>query len=505
MKIFAAHAADFYKTGHYYQYPDGTELVYSNSTPRSDRYASLGEVFDHKVVFTGLQGVIQWMLIHLWNETFFNLPKDVAINRYLRRVNGGLGPDAVTAKNFAALHDLGYMPLRIKALPEGARVNLRVPFYTVCSTKAGFGWLTNYIETQISAETWKTVTVATIAYEFRKLLDRYADETGGAKTFVPWQGHDFSMRGMSGIHDAAQSSIGHLMSFLGTDTIPALDYLDIYYPDADPEAPTAFLGGSVPATEHSVMCMGGKADEFETYRRLISDVYPTGIVSIVSDTWDFWHILTVTMPALKAEVMGRKPNALGQAKVVLRPDSGDPVKIICGDPDAPAGSPAAKGAVECLWEVFGGTVTDKGFRVLDSHIGLIYGDSITFERASRILEGMKAKGYASSNIVFGVGSFTYQGVTRDTFGQAIKATFGIVNGVGRELEKDPVTDNGTKKSAKGLLRIEREGDNYVLHDQQTWEQEAQGELRVVFEDGKAVNRQTTWEIRQRLHGTGFFG
>lgn len=505
MKIFAAHCADFYKTGHVYQYPDGTELVYSNSTPRSARFANLGPSFDNKVVFFGLQGVIQWMLIELWNETFFKLPKDVAVGRYKRRVEQSLGAGSITAVNFGKLHDLGYLPLRIKALPEGARVNLRVPFFTICNTHSDFGWLTNFVETQLAAETWKATTVATIAHAFRKLIDRYAEETGGDKAFVLWQGHDFSMRGMSGIHDAAQSGAGHLLSFLGTDTIPAIDYLEEYYPEADPNAPTAFIGGSVPATEHSVMCMGGKATERDTFRRLIKDVYPSGIVSIVSDTWDFWHIVTVTVPSLKAEILARKPNALGLCKVVLRPDSGDPVKIICGDPEAAPGSPEFKGAVECLWETFGGTTTAKGYKVLDSHIGLIYGDSITFERAYRILDGMKQKGFASSNIVFGIGSYTYQGNTRDTFGQAIKATYGVVRGEARELEKDPKTDGGVKKSAKGLLRIERAGDDYVLHNSQTWEQERQGELRVVFEDGKLLNREPTSVIRQRLHLNRFFG
>jgi nicotinamide phosphoribosyltransferase len=505
MKVFAIHAADFYKTGHVYQYPDGTELVYANSTPRGARYANLGPGFDNKVVFQGLQGVVQWLLIDLWNDTFFKLPKEIAVGRYKRRVDQALGSGAVTGENFEKLHDLGYMPLRIKALPEGARVNLRVPFFTVCNTHSGFAWLTNFIETQLAAETWKTITVATIAYEFRKVIDRYAGETGADSTFSPWQGHDFSMRGMSGIHDAAQSGTGHLLSFLGTDTIPAIDYLEEYYPEADPAAPAAFIGGSVPATEHSVMCMGGKAGEYDTYRRLINDVYPSGIVSIVSDTWDFWHIVTVTIPSLKQEILNRKPNALGLCKVVLRPDSGDPVKIVCGDPEAPEGSPAFKGAVECLWETFGGTTTDKGFRVLDSHIGLIYGDSITLERAYRILDGMKAKGFASSNIVFGIGSYTYQGNTRDTFGQAIKATYGVVKGEGRELEKDPKTDDGVKKSAKGLLRVERKGDDYILHNSQTWEQERQGELRVIFENGAVFNRESTSRIRERLHGGRFFG
>lgn len=208
------------------------------------------------------------------------------------------------------------------------------------------------------------------------------------------------------------------------------------------------IGVSVPATEHSVMCMGTEDSELETFKRLICELYPSGVVSIVSDTWDFWRVITEFTVALKPEILARQPNALGLAKLVFRPDSGDPVKIICGDPDAEVGSPAYKGAVECLWEVFGGTTTDQGYKVLNERVGLIYGDSITLDRAQRILEGLEAKGFASNNLVFGIGSFTYNYLTRDTFGFAVKATWGQVNGVGRELFKDPITDSGVKNLRK---------------------------------------------------------
>lgn len=260
-----------------------------------------------------------------------------------------------------------------------------------------------------------------------------------------------------------------------------------YYHGAD-----TFLGGSVPATEHSVMCMGGMATEIETFSRLINDVYPKGIVSIVSDTWDFWKVLTVYALELKEDIMSR------EGKVVFRPDSGDPVKIICGDPNAEPGTPEFKGAVQCLWEVFGGTKTDNGFKVLDSHVGLIYGDSISLERAEAILEGLLVNGFASSNIVFGIGSYTYQYVTRDTLGTAIKATWGQVNGEGRELFKKPKTDNGMKNSACGLLRVEREHGKFVLHDRQTREQEQKGLLTTVFEDGMIVKEYGIAEIRKRI-------
>lgn len=488
MNIFPLHATDFYKTGHPAQYPDGSEYVYENWTCRSNKF------FEHyipgyepKVVCFGLQYVCKYLLIEMWNKNFFEKPVEEVIARYKRRMDMALGPDMVKMDHIRALHALGYLPIEIKALPEGSRVNVRVPMFTIKNTVKGFGWVAGYLETAISAELWQIITSATTANEYRRMFDSYADETGADQNFVPWQGHDFSARGMVGMTGGAASGAGHLLSFTGTDTILALDFLEEYY-----HGEGTFLGGSVPATEHSVMCMGGKETEIETFTRLITKVYPKGIVSIVSDTWDFWKVLTDYAAQLKYVILGR------DGKVVFRPDSGDPVRIIVGDPSAVPGSPAYKGAVECLWEVFGGTVNEKGFKQLDAHVGLIYGDSISLARAEAILEGLKLKGFASSNIVFGIGSYTYQHVTRDTLGTAIKATWGQVDGDARDLFKQPKTDSGMKNSACGLLRIEYENGNYVLYDKQTPEQEQKGLLTTVFKDGKLVRETTVQEIRERL-------
>ena len=497
MDIFAPHAADFYKTGHVRMYPDKSELVYSNFTCRSDKLGPVLPDFDHKVVFFGLQGLARWMLIDLWNRTFFERPRDEVVARYKRRMDRALGAGAVDPSHMAALHDLGYLPLLIKALPEGSRVDIRVPTVTIRNTKPEFFWLTNYIETQLSAELWKPITSATSAYEFRRLLERYATMTGADPAAIDWQGHDFSMRGMSGLQDAVSNGAAHLLSFRGTDTIASIDYLEEYYENA-PEHAGEMIGASVPATEHSVMCMGGETDEIETFRRLINVLYPTGIVSIVSDTWDFWRVVTEFMVTLKDEILARQPDALGNAKVVLRPDSGDPVKILVGDEDAEPGTPEHKGAVECLWDIFGGSTTAKGYRVLNPRIGLIYGDSINLDRATRIMASLEAKGFASTNVVLGIGSFTYQYVTRDSYGTAVKATYGVVDGKGRILSKTPKTDSGTKNSAHGLLRIEQENGHFVLHETQTEAEEQRGLLQPVFHDGRMVRHETLHDIRARL-------
>ncbi|EPF73990.1 nicotinate phosphoribosyltransferase [Acinetobacter rudis] len=492
MKINPLNAIDFYKADHRRQYPDGTEYVYANFTPRSSRLARMLADFDDKVIFFGLQGFIKHFLIDTWNEGFFQQPKNKVVAAYKHRMDSALGEGAIPVDHIEMLHDLGYLPLRIKALPEGSRVNMRVPVLTLVNTDPRFFWLTNYIETILSAELWKSCTTATIAYEYKRLLTQFAQKTGAPLDFLPLQGHDFSSRGMSGIYDAAQSGVGHLTSFIGTDSVASIDYAENYY------NATGIIGVSVPATEHSVMCMGAEDNELETFRRLICDLYPSGVISIVSDTWDFWRVITQFTVALKSEILTRKPNALGLAKLVFRPDSGDPVKIICGDPDAQFDSPAYKGAVQCLWEIFGGTTTDKGYKVLNERIGLIYGDSITLERAQDILQNLESKGFASNNLVFGIGSFTYNYLTRDNFGFAVKATWGQVNGVGRELFKDPITDSGVKKSAKGLLRVEESEIGFTLFDQQTQEQEKKGALKVVFENGKLIDECNLNQIRERL-------
>ncbi|WP_038343045.1 nicotinate phosphoribosyltransferase [Acinetobacter sp. A47] len=492
IKINPLNAIDFYKADHRRQYPVGTEYVYANFTPRSSRLAKMLPDFDDKIVFFGLQGFIKHFLIETWNEGFFNQPKAKVVAAYQRRMDNALGEGAVPVEHIEALHDLGYLPLKIKALPEGSRVNIKVPVLTIINTDPNFFWLTNYIETVLSAELWKSCTTASIAYEYKRLLTQYAEKTGAPLDFVPVQGHDFSSRGMSGIYDAAQSGVGHLTSFIGTDSVASIDYAEEYY------NATGIVGVSVPATEHSVMCMGSEEREIETFRRLICELYPAGVVSIVSDTWDFWRVITEFSVELKTKILQRKPNALGLAKVVFRPDSGDPVKIICGDPEAEQDSPAYKGAVQCLWEIFGGTETAQGYKVLNERVGLIYGDSITLERAQNILKGLQAKGFASNNLVFGIGSYTYNYLTRDSFGFAVKATWGQVNGVGRELFKDPVTDSGVKKSAKGLLRVEQTENGFELFDQQSVEQEKMGALQPVFENGQLLRECSLDQIRERL-------
>lgn len=461
---------DGYKVGHVFQYPADTEMVYSNFTARKGR----DDDWDG-IVFFGLQYFIQEYLLHQFDQNFFARDKDEVIAEYDRRMGNYLGP--INSDHIAALHDLQYLPLHIKALPEGSFVPYGVPVLTVRNTLPEFYWLTNMIETLMSNVLWMGSTSATTAFRFQQVFRKYAKLTVGEDlSFVPWQGHDFSFRGLPGVEAAMISGGAHLLSFTGTDTIPAIDFLEMFYgADSDKE----LVGGSVPATEHSVMCMGSAEHEQDTFERLITEVYPSGIVSVVSDTWDLWKVLGEYLPNLKDKVLAR------EGKLVIRPDSGDPVDIVCGDPNAPEGSPEHKGAIEMLWDTFGGTITDKGFKLLDSHVGLIYGDGINLKRQEDMLRGLYRKGFASYNVVMGIGSFSYQGVTRDTHGFAMKATAGATTSGGfQEIFKDPKTDNGAgKKSARGLLRVDKIDGKYTLTDQVTAEEEQDGELKTVFLDG----------------------
>jgi len=456
----------------------------------------LKEFYDGKSVFFGLQHFIKDFLIDEFNTTFFQQPKDTVIKKFKRRCDTYLGNDSVDMSRFEELHDLGYLPIKLKALPEGSRVDSKVPYFTIINTHPSFAWLTNYLETIISCETWKPTTTATIAYEFRKMFDKFALETVGNTDGVCFQGHGFEFRGMSGRHDAAISGAGFLLSFSGTDTIPAIDLLEDYY---NADATKELIGASVPASEHSVSSLGScLTGELEFFRDAITKHYPTGIVSLVSDTYDYFKVITEFATELKDDILNRQTNELGLAKVVFRPDSGNPVHIICGDPNAPVGSNEYKGSVECLWEIFGGATSELGYKTLNQRVGLLYGDSITQQRAFDILTKLKEKGFASNNVVFGVGSYTLNFLTRDCLGMAIKATWAQVDGVGYDIYKDPKTDSGLKKSAKGLLRVDCIDGVYTLKDQCTVEEEDGGELNTVFLDGKLIVETSLSEIRARV-------
>lgn len=484
--IIPSLVCDFYKTSHYNQYPKDTEFLYSTLVPRSNKY--LPAV--HRVVSINITGFLKKYFVDYFNKFFFERPEDEVVKEYSDFIKRTLGIDD-TGDHIRKLHKLAYLPIRVKAIPEGRSVPIGVPNLTIENTHREFAWLTNYLETLLSCSLWQPITSASIARQYRFLGEKYAAKTCDNNVHVSFQFHDFSMRGMSSLESAQTSGLGHLIYFDGTDNIPAITYADKYYSgkSAKDWNPT-----SIPATEHSVMCAniakqqaeGKGRDETETYRKLITEIYPSGFVSIVSDTYDFWHNVSVVIPSLKEEIMARN------GRVVIRPDSGDPVQIICGIPESSGSTVEEKGLIQVLWEMFGGTINEKGYKVLDSHIGAIYGDSITLERAEQIFAGLEVKGFASSNIVLGIGSYTYQYHTRDSLGFAVKATSVTQNGVEYPIQKDPKTDP-SKKSFCGRVKVV---NDKCIDNMSSKGDYSDDELEVVFENG-IVSHVDIGTVRKR--------
>lgn len=528
MQFTAALMSDVYKTYHPFAYHPLSQSAYENFTNRSGKLANIPG--NAEVAFVGLQYFIKEVLIKRWNETFFCVEKKKAIKRWNRMTNAVLNKKIPTA-HMEALWDLGYLPIEIKAVEEGTLVPYGVPSLTIESTVDGFHWVPGMLETVMSAELWGICTSATTAFAYRLQFER----TPISKEMVKFMGHDFSYRGMFGTQAAAMSGFGHLCSFYGSDTYPAAEFAEEYY-NADVEK--ELVMASVDATEHSVMCSYGNEGEMESLRHLMTNVTPTGILSVVSDTWDFWKLVSEYLPALKDEIMAR------DGTLVIRPDSGDPVDILCGLNYSDAYSikeimeegiyflqdqhkfiKVTKvnehglmefedisqyevwGLIESLWNIFGGTFVEwapngdeyfkRTYKMLDSHIGAIYGDSITLERQRKIHEKLMKKGFVPS-VVLGIGSFTYQYVTRDTHGSAMKATAVKKAGDWTPIFKDPKTDS-KKKSAKGFLYVGMGEDGRLyLEDNVTREREAQSLLTPVFKNGKLLRETSLAQIRAKL-------
>lgn len=580
MNLFAPFNSDGYKLGHASMYAENTESVYSNLTPRSDRIYKRNSTryYNGKLVLVGCQGALIEM-VENWDK-FFKMDKGIAIARFKMLCDNYLGMDAVPTDELSKLHDLGFLPLEVKTLDEGTQVPMGIPVLTVTNTIGHAYWLVNFLETTISNLTWKTSTAATIATEYRAMLKDFAFRTGTPAEVVDFQAHDFSARGMSGPEDASRTGFGHIaVGNLGTDSLGSVLYAQEYYEGG------AFVAASVPATEHAVATSNILRIEQEIANgeyefkhgeqgdilikmslanedpRLIAEVmflyelmlrFPTGILSYVTDSFDFWAMISRGLPYLKKVILRREGNGVTPGKLVIRPDTGDPVDVICGmkpvnGEDGKAiefetfdeveqamfddlydlckfdcvkvggvfyavvqedfGPNIVKnvtypyevvaGAIRTLYKIFGGTKTYTGHKMLNEHIGLIYGDSITTKRCLNILERLESQGYASGNVVFGVGSYTYQCVTRDTFGFAVKATHTVVNGKPIAIFKDPKTDS-KKKSAKGLLCVGyADTGDLVLADDVSADEEKTGLLKRRFYNGQFFNMTTIDEIRSR--------
>lgn len=508
MKLNPLFRADFYKIGHVSQYHEDVRQVFSTWTPRSSRVPGVD-----KVVNFGLTMFLKEYVIKAFNDDFFARPKREVVDEYRHVIGTTLFRTNVRTDHIEALHDYGRLPLTFYSLPEGVRVPLNTPPIIVKNTNPGpFFWVTNYIETLMSNVLWKPMTSATTARRFREIFMKHARRSGEKDFgFVDWQGHDFSYRGMSGDEDAMASGLGHLLMFTGTDTIPAILAAEHYYgAKLAPGAP--IIGGSVAATEHSVACASiAYEGELGLLRRLLTEVYPTGVLSFVSDTMDLWKVLTEYIPACKDILDVR------DGKLVVRPDSGDPVKIMCGDRDMYSSwvlseYPPAGGVLRLLAKAMGTHSRENGKPLIGKPHPIflntgaaIYGDSISPERADEILTRcIDEIGLSPYNCVFGIGSYTYAYVTRDTYGFAMKAT-AYKNRAGEivPIFKKPVTDDGGKFSHKGIVAVYDNGDgseaepDYVVRQNADESELDNCAYQKVFEDGTLLIDPDFETIRKR--------
>ena len=566
---------DSYKLSHKEFTSVGVQTIYSNFTPRFTEYLeSKFKCFDGGIVVFGIQAAIQKIFVEYWEEGFFKRNKEEVIGEAKRLLSRYIGMEDL--KHFEDLHDLGYMPIVIKALPEGCVISKGVPCLTITNTHPDYQWLPNFLESAMSAEIWKPMTTATIGRALKNLAVEASIETTGSAAGADFQLHDFSFRGQSGIESGAASGAGFLLSTMGTDNVPSISFLEHYYGANVEKDEIAY---SVPAGEHSVTTLGIQLEakniqmtavENNVYISEVEDIlelaernyigyvvskFPTGIVSYVADSYDYFGFLDKTLPAMKDLIESRN------GKFVVRGDSGNPVDIIAGhdikdysdrvtltvasldafsdnfnfgmevsDGDLVEvvfsfkGShykahyrvdcdeygrvsnyeldslnlheltTEEKGTISKLFEIFGGHVNEKGYIELSEKIGMIYGDSINEVRMLEIFKRLKAKGFATTNVVFGIGSYTLNMLSRDDLGTAVKATSAWVDGELVSIYKDPKTDH-SKKSARGLLKVKQMPNGTLeLVDEVSVIGEGEGMLQEVYKNGKVVNPTTYNEV-----------
>lgn len=503
---------DFYKSTHSKMYPKNITKIVSYMTPRGTRLPN-----QDSLIFFGLQSFIKEYLIDNFNKYFFNAPIEEAVGNQKRILDATIGEKAYDIKKIAALHEFGYLPIEISAVPEGTRVPVKVPMLQITNTHPNFAWVVEYIESLLSAEMWHGMVSANVGYLYRQIVNKYYDISCDDNIERARALGDFSFRGQESLQSAIKSSAGFCLSFLNTATVPAIPYLEEYYNCDCTKEPVAY--GAV-STEHSVMCSNCAfdGDEITMFRRLLTELYPDTSFSVVSDSYDYWNVVDNIIPQLKKEILEHNGTLL------VRGDSGDPIEVVTN-------------TVFHLWNTFGGTINSKGYKVLNPHIKAIYGDSITPTRAKAIYEILIKNGFACSNVVLGVGSFSMQCLetddnkllpyTRDTFHIAVKATYceddngnqlpiykNPKNYVKQgdkfvEVEKDP-NKGISKKSHKGMCCVtwDAEGDKLICLDNYTAstikEVEDINLLRPVFRDSKMIKEYSLKDIRETLHGEGGF-
>lgn len=543
--------SDSYKVGHKWMLADFITRSAWNWIPRSLKYMHPSI---NQIMSAGEQ--LTWRYIHsTFQENFFDMPITEA-TRFVKDMNKHLMIE-YNGDHFIELHKLGYLPITIQALPEGLFTNPNIPHMQGINTVHGYAWLNLYLETLVSKLSWQLPTVATIGHKFKENAVKAVTKTDPENLWLAdFMCHDFHSRGGNPFTSIA-AGLGHIIGGnKGGDTLNVIPASRYYYDFNEDEVPTY----SVNASEHSVTttrifffekklkagklnheielyysydlpCDGSVEDpdylaiaEWLNLRGWIKKC-PSGVLSYVADTFNLWKLINFIVARLKDDILAR------DGKLVLRPDSGDPVDIICGtnakeiqtikrmdvwtSTEKIAALERVKrntnesvGVVELLWNIFGGEETSTGYKRLNSHIGVIYGDSITLERQTDIYEKLGAKTFSATSAVLGIGSYSYVYMTRDNAGYAAKGSwFETITPADEADEmsvketfniyKDPITDDGTKKSLKGFQFVYKDEDGIIKTEGEVSEEKAFSEdnlLKVIYSNGKFFNQTTIESI-----------
>lgn len=450
-------STDSYKVGHWVQYPPGTTNIYSYFESRGGAYP--------QTIFFGLQYVLDRILEMSITE------RDISQAASLYNDHFG-GTKMFNREGWELLlkRHHGRLPVHIKAVPEGTVVPTGNVLMTIENTDPDFYWLTNYLETLLS-QVWYPTTVATISYYVRKCIADYLEQTGTPEG-IDFKLHDFGFRGASSLETAAIGGAAHLVNFLGTDTIPAMKLLIDHY------GQIGASGFSIPAAEHSTMTAWGRDHEVDAYRNMVQQYgndYP--FYAVVSDSYDIFEAARYAWgEALKAEVLD------ASGTLVVRPDSGEPVEVI-------------QKLLVILGDRFGVTVNEKGYRVLNPKVRLIWGDGLEPNMIQAILKDMTYNKWSADNIAFGMGGGLLQKVNRDTQKFAFKCSSATVNGEQRDVSKSPVGME-FKKSKAGRLMLVKDAWGFKTIPEST-QRYGQNLLQTVFLDGEFKKRYTLDEIRQK--------
>ena len=446
---------DSYKFTHHFQYPSDTQKVYSYFEART------GALYN-KTLFFGLQYYLKEYLAgkvvtrenieyaaklskaHFCNDTYFN---------------------RAMWEHILNVHD-GRLPVEIKAVPEGTPVQISNALMTICNTDDKCYPLTNHLETILS-QIWAGSTVATLSYEVYKLIEHYRNMTGSTD-FIRFGLHDFGFRGVSSVESAGVEGAGHLINFMGTDTVKAMEVAEEYY-----SAPLDGLAYSVAATEHSVMTARGEEGEEQVFSELL-DKYPTGILSVVIDSYNYKRFVNQYALKFKDRIIAR------DGKLVFRPDSGDPQSVTLD-------------VLEGLTKVFGSTKNAKGYMELNPKVGMLWGDGIDYQGIRGILFTMSNNGYSTNNIVFGMGGGLLQKINRDTQRFAFKSSAQKRDGTWHDIYKNPL--DSTKVSKKGILALEKDEEGHY-RTVNVKDAKVQDELVTVFKDGVITKEYTFDEVRK---------